>query len=193
MTPGVARLRDIHGLDSMSWWPPAAGWWLVTLALILVAVGLRYAWLWWRRRLALNWRSDAARQLRALRERLQWGDIREVASALSELMRRIAIARVGRRACAGLVDQDWVTWLETHDPQGFRWTEQGRLLTELPYAPRRARRAATELEPLVAAAEEWTRIEEPPRTAEGRWEWAERWLKPRWGADASRAVGEAHV
>lgn len=193
MTPGVARLRDIHGLDPMSWWPPAGGWWLVALALILGAVGLRYAWLWWRRRLALNWRSDAARQLRALRERLQWGDIREVASALSELMRRIAIARVGRRACAGLVDRDWLTWLEAHDPQGFRWTEQGRLLTELPYAPPRARQPATELEPLVAAAEGWTRIEEPPRRAEGRWEWAERWLKLRWRADVPRAAGEAHV
>ena len=47
MTPGVGRLRDIHSLDPMSWWPPAIGWWLVALALVLVAVGLRYAWLWW--------------------------------------------------------------------------------------------------------------------------------------------------
>ena len=59
-------LRDIHGLDSVSWLPLAPGWWYLlglVLALLLLA-GIRY-WLiyngpW------LGWRGDARRQLRVL-------------------------------------------------------------------------------------------------------------------------------
>ena len=160
MTPGVEQLRDIHGLDPMSWWPPALGWWLVTLGAILLVVGSWYVWQWWRRRLGLDWREDASRQLQVLRGRMEWEDARSVASDLSQLMRRIAIAREGRRACAGLVGQDWLTWLEVHDPQRFPWTRDGRLLIQLPYAPPRSRRAAAELSPLVVAAEAWIKVEE---------------------------------
>ncbi len=169
MTPGAEQLRDIHGLDPMSWWPPALGWWLVMLVVVLLAVGSRYAWRWWRRRAGLDWRGDALRQLQVLRGRLEWGDARGVASDLSELMRRIAIAREGRRACAGLVDQDWLAWLEMHDPHHFSWTKDGRLLVHLPYAPPRSRRAARELAPLVVAAEEWIKVKDEADVKRSWW------------------------
>lgn len=69
-------LRDIRGLDPVSWWPPGPGWWLLTGALLIL---LYLAWRW-RASLRLrippipvlrigDWRWDAARQLRALRQR----------------------------------------------------------------------------------------------------------------------------
>jgi len=165
MMPGIDQLRDIRGLDPLSWWPPAFGWWLVILVALVVLLALpflwRYALGWWRRRVSGDWRGDAWRQLHALRDRLRWGDQRTVAADLSELLRRIAIARMGRRACAGLIDEEWLMWLEAHDPNGFTWRREGRILNDLPYAPPGARVSASSLEPLVAAAEEWTREEEP--------------------------------
>ena len=98
-------LRDIHGLDGIPWWPPAPGWWyvLATIALVPVVIAVGY-WLtnhgpW------LGWRSDARRKLSALRRVLPRENPREVAGRLSELLRRIAMARSGRRVAAGLTGE----------------------------------------------------------------------------------------
>jgi hypothetical protein len=42
MEPFAYQLRDIHGPDPVSWWPPAPGWWLLALGTILCL------WLLWR-------------------------------------------------------------------------------------------------------------------------------------------------
>lgn len=147
LTPPITQeiaiqLRDIHGLDPVSWWPPAPGWWLLAgSALLLFLLGWR-----WRASLRLrippipvlrigSWRWDAARQLRALRHRAPTQDPKVTASDLSELLRRVAMARLGRDACAGLVGGDWLDWLADQDPHGFDWRTKGRPLLDAPYAP----------------------------------------------------------
>lgn len=137
MEPVAYRLRDIHGLDTVPWWPPAPGWWLLTLGTLLSL------WLLWRllphlripTLVGLTWRWDAARQLRLLRRRVRKQDVKTSAGELSELLRRIAMARRGRDACAGLAGPDWLDWLDANDPKGFAWSQQGRLLMDMPYAP----------------------------------------------------------
>jgi len=138
----LSQLRDIHGLDPVSWWPPAPGWWLVAMGgLLLLSLGWRY-----RASLRLrippipvlrigDWRWDAGRKLRALRQRALTQDPRQTATELSELLRRIAMARLGREACAGLTGADWLAWLTERDPLQFDWRKQGRLLLDAPYAP----------------------------------------------------------
>jgi hypothetical protein len=59
----------------------------------------------------------------------------QVAVELSELLRRIAIARLGRTSAAGLSGADWLSWLKQHDPAGFDWSRFGKPLLTLPYAP----------------------------------------------------------
>ena len=54
---------------------------------------------------------------------------------LSELLRRVAMARLGREACAGLVGEAWLAWLAEQDPKGFDWRTRGRPLLDAPYAP----------------------------------------------------------
>lgn len=138
----LSQLRDIRGLDPVSWWPPALGWWLVAGALVLVL------YLAWRYRASLrlrippipvlrigNWRWDAGRQLRDLRQRAVAQDPKQTAVELSELLRRVAMARLGREACAGLVGEAWLAWLAEWDPKGFDWRTRGRLLLDAPYAP----------------------------------------------------------
>lgn len=162
MENGSTILRDIHELDVIPWWPPAPGWWIVfgLLALLLLAAGIRY----WLRYSGLmpGWRGDARRQLRALQQALRKGEPREIAGQLSTLLRRIAMARSGRRQAAGLSGERWLHWLEENDANGFRWTRFGELLLQAPYMPPSATVKRKEVTRLVVAARQW--IETIPPT-----------------------------
>ena len=188
MSPALDQLRDIRGLDALPWWPLPPGWWFVLagiLTLVLIAYVVLY---WWRRGGSGDWRGEAARQIKALRERLAWADARTLAGELSELLRRIAIARVGRRGCAGLVNDDWLAWLEAHDPNGFAWRSEGQILIQLPYAPPGDRSPAAGLVPLVDAAEAWTRSVQDAGSAPPAHEQAS---AARWRAWISERLGRA--
>lgn len=170
MTPGVDQLRDIHGISGVPWWPPAIGWWLIVAAIVVLLV------LAWRLRTALrlripplpvftvgSWRWDAARKLRDLRRRAPAQDPKQTAGELSELLRRIAMARLGRPACAGLTGQAWLDWLAGNDPKGFDWTERGRLLLDAPYAPPGDPGRHEDLMTLIDAAYDWVAAEDPKK------------------------------
>jgi hypothetical protein len=172
-SPPVAMLRDIHDIPPIPWWPPAPGWWLLAIAVTLLAL------LVWRSRARLSlripipgitlgsWRWEAAAALRELKRRAGKGqDARETLGELSELLRRIAMARVGRPACAGLVGTAWLDWLAANDPNGFRWPEQGRILIDAPYAPAGALHGsvgARDLLSLIDAALAWVEVRDPPQ------------------------------
>ena len=159
------QLRDIHDLDSVSPWPPGPGWWLL-MALILIALALvRWLfrhWHWSLRSLRVNqrWQRDASRQLHDLRQRLGTEDDRALVGEFSDLLRRIAVTRHGRAACASLTGRAWVEWLRAHDPAGFDWTPHRRLLGELAYAPPGGESDhGPELHVLIQAALAWTRVD----------------------------------
>lgn len=155
MDTGSAILRDIHELDAIPWWPPGPGWWVVSgvIALLLLATGIRY----WLRYSGLmpGWRNDARRQLRALQQALRQEQPREIAGRLSTLLRRIAMARGGRRQAAGLSGDRWLNWLEENDSSGFRWTKRGQLLLQAPYMPPAWTVERKEVVRLVVAARQW--------------------------------------
>jgi hypothetical protein len=156
-------LRDIHGLDGVPWWPPAPGWWYVLGAIalvpVLIAAGywLTYHGPW------LGWRSDARRKLAALRRALPKGSPREVAGELSELLRRIAMARSGRRTAAGLTGETWLNWLAEMDTSGFDWEERGQLLLKAPYMPPTIEVERREVAALIRAATRWIDATRPAR------------------------------
>ncbi len=152
----LVRLRDIRGLDEVSWWPLASGWWLVAL----LTVVLLFALAMWLRNLrrypAGSWRRHAWRQLRDLRQQARRMPAQQLAGELSELLRRIAIARLGRAHAAGLSGEHWLAWLQEHDPAGFDWAQRGRPLLTLPYAPPESGQDSTvQLLPLIDAAFAW--------------------------------------
>jgi Domain of unknown function (DUF4381) len=152
----VSRLRDIHGLDAISWWPPAAGWWLLAALMIALLFLLVLLLRNLRRYPAGSWRRHAWKQLRALRQQAYRMPAQQLAGELSELMRRIAIARLGRDRAAGLSGERWLDWLQRHDPAGFTWTQHGHPLLTLPYAPPDSREeSALPLLPLIDAAFAW--------------------------------------
>ena len=163
MPTPVDQLLDIRGLDPGSWWPPAIGWWLVALAALFALVALRHFAQWLRRR-PPRWQCDAMRQLHGLRRRCRKQPAKNTAGELSELLRRIAMARFGRAACAGLFGPPWLAWIEARDPTGFRWSAQGQLLLDLPYAPPgRDEEHSDQLHQLINAALIWVVASKEPK------------------------------
>ena len=152
----ITRLRDIQGLDEISWWPLATGWWLLALLVIVLLFALVSLLRNLRRYPAGSWRRHAWKQLRTLKREADRMSSQEIAGELSELLRRIAIARLGRNRAAGLSGERWLAWLQEQDPAGFAWTQRGRPLLTLPYAPPgSAQVSAGELFPLIDAAFAW--------------------------------------
>ena len=177
MFPEAIQFRDIHATLGNPWWPPAPGWWLLLAALLLLALGLWRFDLLWRLRLPVptlrlgSWRWEAARELRRLRRDLATAPIKDSACGLSELLRRIAMARHGRAACAGLNGADWLGWLATHDPRGFDWPGRGKLLLNAPYAPPgQSEPARAVLLDLIDASMNWVVAgnPKPSKTAAGQ-------------------------
>jgi hypothetical protein len=156
-------LRDIHGLDSIPWWPLAPGWWVVAgIAGFLLLAWFAIRW-WMRNGLLGNWRTDARRKLRELKKALPKEDPRLLAGKLSELLRRIAMARSGRLAAAGLTGESWLGWLAENDSSGFDWEKRGQILLVAPYMPPNMEVERKELSVLVRAALRWIDSTDPAK------------------------------
>lgn len=154
----VDQLMDIRELDAISWWPLAPGWWLMAALAVLLILLLMVMVRNLRRYPLGSWRRDAWRQLRRLRSRAATMTAEQLAGELSELLRRIAVARYGRDQAAGLSGKQWLMWLQEHDPGGFDWTRRGAPLLTLPYAPPGLhQQERKQLLPLIRAAQAWTR------------------------------------
>ena len=104
----LAQLKDIHLPEPVSWWPPAPGWWLLGICLLLaVFVGGYYLWKFIRRG---RFRREALVDLRQLREAHQ--DQRILLEEVSRLLRQVAIAKYGREEVAPLSGTGWLQFLD---------------------------------------------------------------------------------
>jgi len=148
----LSQLRDIRGLDAISWWPPAPGWWGL-VGLLLAICGAIYFFHHYRNKKAAKYPAQAKALFKKLRSEQ---DNKQKAAALSELLRRLAINKYGREACAGLEGRAWLEWLTKKDPQGFDWHKKAKILIEAPYAPEE-KITHDDFGPLIAAAERWIR------------------------------------
>lgn len=150
------QLHDIDGLDPVSAWPLAIGWWIligvgIMLALALVIYFVR--WLAFRR----SWKHDTLQKLALLEKSLSDANAREAAITLSEYLRRISLRRFSRKECAGLTGEAWLRWLASHDPKKFDWGEKGAVLIDMPYAPQHVTLSASQIKELIHAARSWVR------------------------------------
>ena len=153
----LTALRDWHLPGSVSWWPPAPGWWLIAVLVLGACLfGLSY---WWRRRQ----RDAAARlaldELLTLRRQLDRGvDGPVFTAAVSVLLRRLALTRYPRERVAGLSGASWLSFLDaTGGGEGFT-RGAGLVLGELPYRDPDAQPVSTQdLTALADLAERWIR------------------------------------
>ncbi|MBF0271878.1 MAG: DUF4381 domain-containing protein [Magnetococcales bacterium] len=140
MTPPDAPLplRDIHLPDPISWWPPAWGWWAVTLTLLLLIA----SWLLLRHRIKRQrLRASALAELSRIRQRhALHQDPRLLATELSALLRRVSLLRHPRHEVAGLSGEAWLIFLDRglqdRGLQGSPFSQgEGRVLISAPFEP----------------------------------------------------------
>lgn len=154
----LEQLHDIEGVDPISWWPLAIGWWFV-LAIALVIVGASVCFAIYRWSYNRSWKKDTLTKLARLEENLSEATARESIVLLSEYLRRIALKRFSRKECAGLKGAAWLKWLHQQDPKQFNWETRGALLIEIPYAPVNYRLSdpatTNEIKEWIRATKEW--------------------------------------
>jgi len=145
-------LRDIHLPAEIGYWPLAPGWWLLLGLLILLGLGtltlIRY-----RQRRCL--RRRALRQL----ESLQTLTGRELATALSRLLRQAALTHFPRHQVAGLTGAAWLEFLDRPFPERPFSSGVGAVLSDAPYRPD----AQIEDLPLIDLCRKWL-AKLPPQT-----------------------------
>lgn len=151
---GMDKLHDIEGLDVISAWPLAIGWWIaIACSLLVIAI------VFWLLLRILNylrsWKRDTYKKLDTLEQNLSSATSAETVAFLSEYLRRIAMRRFPRRECAGLTGNAWLKWLEVHDPKQFDWSKKGKMLIEVPYAPAHAELPVPQIKELIQAVRQW--------------------------------------
>lgn len=130
----LAGLRGYHLPDAVSWWPPAPGWW-VSLALLLVVMGVLAWWLMRRYRCRAAARQ-AMRELELMRTSLLTDrDTAVFVRGLSTLLRRYVLAAFPGHQVAALTGEAWLAFLDAHGGGGKFREGPGRQLVEAPYRP----------------------------------------------------------
>ena len=123
-------LKDIHLPDTVGWWPPAPGWWLLPLALILLIVAVRYVY----RRLTNKTAVKHAQKL-LLVLRQQSLEPEQTLGEISALLRRTAITLDSRQQVASIHGQSWLAYLDTKLPDSPFSQGVGRCLADSHYRP----------------------------------------------------------
>jgi hypothetical protein len=151
---GELPLRDIHLPDSVAWWPPAPGWWLLPLLIAGAILGVR----WYRRRHGARhrMREQALRELEHIETRFgRRDDERQTLQHLSMLLRRVAVNRYPRERVASLTGQRWLQFLDgVTGGTGFS-EGPGRALADAPYKPA----AAANIPDLLDLCRHWLEAE----------------------------------
>ena len=149
----LSNLRDLALPPEVPLWPPAPGWWIVLIvALVLLAVAIRYARPHLRR---WRMRRKLLAELEAIVRRHRAGALETATAAeVSQLLRRAALERFPAIAAAGLVGDDWIAFLAARGRTPGRFEALRHALTAAPYG-----RPGTDADAaaLLGAARGWLR------------------------------------
>jgi hypothetical protein len=126
-------LKDIHLPDTILWWPPAPGWWILAVLLALFAYTLPRLLRWLRYKPV---KSLSLKELdRIKQDHKQQADHKQTLLAITNLLRRTVMSRSGRTGNAGLVGDDWLKQLNQMSSSTSFTAEQGELLIHGRYQP----------------------------------------------------------
>mgnify|MGYP000116362494 CR=1 FL=1 len=130
----LSQLADIHLPPTVSQWPPAYGWWLLTCAL-LIAITLAIRWLLIHRR-KKQYKVEAISILNNIQQQFQSDDNCLTAlEAINSLLKQTCMTHYGRHETAGLNGDAWLSFLDrTGNTKDFS-KGPGRSLTYALYAP----------------------------------------------------------
>lgn len=109
----LSQLRDIHLPEPGGFWPPAPGWWLLALLILLLVLAVGY---WAVRKARRNrWLKVALAEVDALA--LEGSRDTRWFCRLNELLKRSARVRYPERAPDALSGEAWVGFLLETSPR----------------------------------------------------------------------------
>jgi len=145
----LGQLRDIHGAPEVAWWPPAPGWWILAILLLIGIVLLIRHLL-------------RARRVRQRRQRLlhfvEWIETSvdpqqapgQFLSDLNRVFKLVALRAFPDSHCAHLAGREWVAFLQARFGQeGAR--DSLAALADGPYRPA----SSFDAEALLGLARQW--------------------------------------
>lgn len=108
----LSQLRDIHAAPAVSWWPPAPGWWVLALVVVVALIwlarrGLVRFRVRQRRRQMLAWIDHLNTSTDAQREPQAY------LSTLNRIFKLVALRAFPERRCAVMAGQEWVEFLSS--------------------------------------------------------------------------------
>jgi len=111
----LAQLQPLREPDAIGWWPPAPGWWLLAVAILLLLTLLT---VWLLKRYRRNrYRKLALQQLKAARQHwLEQGDIPQFVQQINQLLKATAVHVYSNTAVAPLHGQAWLAFLTQSAP-----------------------------------------------------------------------------
>ena len=129
----LSQLRDIHAAPVVPWWPPAPGWWVLALMLLVLLI-------WRGRRLLARIRVHQRRK-----QMLGWvdhlnanidpqRDPQGYLSTLNRIFKLVALRAFPEQHCAALAGQDWADFLIAN-MKDSRSVESLNVLASGPYNP----------------------------------------------------------
>ncbi len=127
----MEQLRDIKGLNQISIWPLAYGWWIIIGLLLLIGMGGFLVSLK-KKKYKNSWKFKANEKLQILMSKKNQPSI---ISDLFELLKEISLLKFGRSKCANLTGEEWLKWLSKNDKSGFNWTDNAINLVKMQYRP----------------------------------------------------------
>ena len=106
----LSQLRDIHAAAPVAWWPPAPGWWVLALLLLVLL-----SWLG-RRLLARHRLHQRRKQMLGWIDHLNANidpqrDPQAYLSTLNRIFKLVALRAFPDQHCAQLNGQEWVDFL----------------------------------------------------------------------------------
>jgi hypothetical protein len=150
-------LKDIHLPESVLWWPPAPGWWVLGVMLIAFLLLLPRLWRWLRYKPVKSLSLKEFYQIRK-KHQLQ-ADRKQTLQAITALLRRIVITKSGRIGHAGVVGDDWLKQLNQMSNKNCFSPAQCELLKQGRYQPIIAGKSKNqnedEIDSLLQSCENW--------------------------------------
>lgn len=157
------QLRDIHLPEAVNWWPPAIGWWLTPLILVLLALAIIALRRMLRQRHQNACKKIARNELQRIKQ--QYVDNTDALHSLRELsvlLRRVALSYLPREHSAGLTGEAWIAQLNQLAQHNVFSEQHLELLTRGVYQPQ----LEADLTPLLKQCEQW--LQQLPNQAPAR-------------------------
>lgn len=156
----MEELRDIQGLDQISAWPLAIGWWIL-LSVFLLATIAAAVYAWRRYKYRRSWQYRCYENLNDIEAQITQPEesssdyYKRLLHLLAIEIRRIAMQSSARETCASLVGKQWLAWLQKNDPGEFAWNQNGQVLIEYQYMPQLVDLDTNNIKAIITASKQW--------------------------------------